>query len=1534
MMDFGKWAFQNRKLVYFAVAVLLVGGLLSTYQMSKLEDPEVTVKMALVVTTYPGASAHQVEMEVTDPLEKSIRSMPYIDNVESYSYADLSLIQVELRSTVPNKDVEQCWDMLRRKAADAIPSLPEGASTPQVHDDFGNVYGIFYALTGDGLPMRRLGDYADMVQRELCNLEGVDRVSLYGKREECIEVTLLEDRMATLGVKPAEVVATFNGQNQTAYTGYFETTGNRIRVSVSDRFRSVEDISGMIVQGHTGDQLRLSDIAVVGKAEETPVRNSLSRDGQEAIGILVSAASGSDIVKVGKAVEKRIAELEKGELPAGVECHKVFYQPERVSQSLGTFVVNLAESVVIVVLILMLTMGLRSGVIIGVSLLVTVMGSFLLLWLTGGTMQRVSLAAFVLAMGMLVDNAIVIVDGILVSLRKGEERSQALTSIGRQTAMPLLGATLIAIIAFLPIFLSPDTAGIYVHDLFVVLAVSLLLSWLLALTHVPLMASRLLVRKKRGEGEEDKKEQQGSAYEGRVYRALRSSLLLSLRHRWSFVALMAALVVLSLLGYRYTKQGFFPDMVYDQLYIEYKLPEGVDPKRVKADLASIEDYLHTQPEVVHVTASTGGTPGRYNLVRNIANPSLAYGELIVDFTSPKTLERSIDRLQDTLSLAYPDAYVKLKRYNLMFKKYPIEAQFQGPDPAVLHRLSDEAMDVMLHTPEVAQPTTDWEPPVPVLTVEFNQPEARTLGLTRTDVSLSLLPHTGGLPVGSFHEGTHNNNIYVKATTSDGQPRDDLGGALIFSILPSLSGLISGETLSLIGRGALSEDELVERLMCSTPLRQVAKEVSVEWEDPVVPRYNGQRSQRVQCSPAPGIETEAARQVIQSRIESIPLPKGYTLTWQGERAASTRSMKYLFQAFPLAVILMVAILIMLFKDYRKPLIIFCCLPLILVGVVAVMLLTGKVFNFVAIVGTLGLMGMLIKNGIVLMDEISLEIAKGVEPVEALMASAQSRLRPVAMASLTTILGMIPLLSDDMFGSLAAAIMGGLLASTVGTLLLLPVLYALFFGIRPSRGDTPSQGRGRKVKAGGGVSLLIIVALTLWPCPSLRADDSIPPTPSAPLSFDDCVRAAISQGKKAQASKAATRSMLYQKKSLWANFFPDLSAEGAALYSNANGSLSIAGGNLPTFLLGGQPDGGFAYFPGTDIDLKIGRVFMGGVRLTQPIYTGGRIRTAYRMADTALRLTRLEEQRVEEDIVEETASAYANLMEAKEMVVAALAYRDALLALHADVEKALSHGLAQRADLMKVEVKVSDSELSLLRARNAVTLASMNLCRVIGLPLSTPLGDEAAVSPDVPEEYGALSLTGSARGDADLSLRPEYGLASGQVDLAEQQVRLDRADKLPQVLLSGNYEYMNGVKVAGRRFLDKAYFTGMLGVSVPLYHFGGRINRERAARAKAEEASLNRQEIVELMELELAQAEANAEEADMELALSQRKLREAEEELRLSLTAYRAQTMTLTDCLEAHASHSAAMAEVAQGRWRDFTSRIHLLRASGALSQSPR
>lgn len=1038
-MNLTEYALKNKAFVYFFVFVLAIGGIYSFFTMSKLEDPAITVKQAMVVTTYPGASAYQVELEVTDLLEKSIRSMGNLDHVESRSMDDVSEILVELASTVPLSDLQQSWDILRRKVANVQSQLPAGAQASIVMDDFGDVYGMFYAMTSDGFGYQEMMDYAQLVRRTVLDIDGVGSVDIYGEHQACINIEILEAKMANLGVHPAEVILTLNGQNATVYSGYYNSGEKRIRVAVDGSFSGIDDICNLLIKGHENDNIRLGDVANITKGYVQPQREGLIYDTLPAIAISIAMAEGGNIIQLGGIIDRKLEELKETVIPAGVNFEKVFFQPSRVHNAINVFMINLLESVAIVILVVMLFMGFRSGYIIGIGLVVVVLGSFVVLHMMHGTLQRVSLASFIVAMGMLVDNAIVITDGIMVDLKRGIPKPAALVNITKKTAWALLGATTIGILTFLPIFLSPDTTGEYVRDLFIVLAVSLWLSWLLALAYVPIQADRSFKSQKQRDGSSQ------NPFGGALYQKYAKVLRFSLYYRWGLVVATLLLLAVSIYGSRFIKQGFFPDLSYNQLYIEYKMPFGTNPEIVKDDLASMERYLIARPEITAVTTSLGGTPSRYNLVRTVAEPSLSYGELIVDFTSPEELKDKLPQLQAYLSSHYPQAYVRIKRYNLMYMDFPIQFMISGPDPAVLKQLCGQVEDIMRADSTVILVTNNWGPETPVLNVEYRQQLARDVNLTRSDVGMALLAATEGLPIGSYYEGEHDLPIYIKSVNDKGERPDRINNIPVWNLVPSVNG-IGLATVKELMTGMVTEDDVLKRLIGSIPLNQATTGVDMGWEVPVVRRYNGQRSIAVQCNNAPGFTTTAVRNSLLQKIDSLDMPPGYTTEWQGEYLASTQSQSYLFKNVPVAIVLVLAILIALFKDFRKPLMILLCLPLAITGVVAGMLLADKEFGFVAIVGALGLVGMMIKNGVVLVDEVDCQIRSGKEGFQALLDASASRLRPVFLAAMTTILGMIPLVNDDMFGALAVTIMGGLFIGTIITLVILPVFYSLFFRIR--------------------------------------------------------------------------------------------------------------------------------------------------------------------------------------------------------------------------------------------------------------------------------------------------------------------------------------------------------------------------------------------------------------------------------------------------------------------------------------------------------
>lgn len=1036
-MDISSFALKNKTLIITCLIALVVGGIFAYGNMSKLEDPEIKVKVAVVAAVYPGASAHEVELEVTSPVEKAIRTMPSVGDIESRSSNDMAVITVSLKTTVPDEEFQQEWDLLRRKMNDLAPSLPPSVRLI-VMDDYGDVYGMFYAITGDGYEPRELSRYADLAVREISNMEGISKAMAYGKLQPCVNVYMAQDRMANLGVHPAEVLLTLNSQSSTVYSGYFESGDKRLRIGLDGELRDIEDLKNLIIRGHEKDLLKLSDVADIYYDYQKPVRNSMRYDSAPAIGLLISAEQGTDIIKLGKQVDRKLQEMQSTVLPAGIGFHKVFFQPEIVENAINTFIINLIESVAIVILLLMLTMGFRSGVIIAVSLIVIVFSSFFVLDMFDGTLQRVSLGSFIVAMGILVDNAIVIVDGILVDMKRGIPKPECLTNIGKKTAMPLLGATLIAILAFFPIFMSPDMAGSYVRDLFIVMAVSLLLSWILALTHVPIHAGYSL-KAKAGDGT-------GDPFDTPLYRRFRKAIEFVLGYKWAAIGIAAVLVLASVWCYRYIPQMFFPDMSYDQLYIEYRMPDGTGRDKVERDLMVMEEYLRGNDNVNHITASIGGTPGRYCLVRAIADPSLSYGELIVSFHDADLMRKSIPELQKELTEMFPQAYVRVKQYNLMYSKYPIEAVFTGPDPAVLKSLAAQAKDIMEKNEATWLVTDNWSAMEPSVIIDYNQIEARMAGISRSDAGLSVLAASEGIPCGTITEGEDRLTVYIRSTGPDGMPVEDISDAPVWSMTPSLGGTDMTETLQAIQAGIITQEDIIGAIVSPVPLSAVSDGIRLEWEDYSICRRNGQRAIKAQCNNTSGYTAAQARDAILDEIEAIELPQGYSLSWLGEYNASRQSTQYLFKFFPVSIVLMLLIMIALFKDLKKPLIIILCLPVVAIGIVFGMLASGKGFGFVAIVGCLGIIGMMIKNGIVLIDEIDRRLGMGIEPYKALVDSTLTRIRPVMMASMTTVLGMAPLLADPLFGSLAVTIMGGLTVGTVIILVFLPVLYSIFFRIK--------------------------------------------------------------------------------------------------------------------------------------------------------------------------------------------------------------------------------------------------------------------------------------------------------------------------------------------------------------------------------------------------------------------------------------------------------------------------------------------------------
>ncbi len=1041
-MHISELVFRRKSLFYFLMVAIIAGGLLSYRSISKLEDPEIVVFLAKVITVYPGASAHEVEMQVTNVLEDVLSELPDIESIRSKSSANVSMIDIELKMTVPQNEIPQRWEFMRRKIQKAMPLLPSGVNPPIILDDIGDVYGMFYSLTADGYTLSELSDYAQYIKKNLLRIKGVNKVAIYGEQPETIEIILSPERMATLGLFPAQIVAAINDYNATLYAGTYQNNDNLLRIHVNGKLNSPEAIANVAIKGLNGELIYLRDIAQIRRTYATPPRNTLHVNNQQALGISISMESGENIVELGKRVDSYMQQLVH-QMPTGYKLEKVFSQPEIVNNALNDFLLNLVVSVVIVILVLMLTMSFRSGVIIGSGLLLTILATFPFLHLAGGSIHRISLGAFIVAMGMLVDNAIVVLDGILIDSQARGRKKSTFILAAKKTAWPLLGATLIAALSFLPAILSQDTAGVYIHDLFIVLCVSLLISWILALTQVPLFTAIFLNKKMNKTG--------ATPYQSKSYEWLKNALEFFLHHKFITTALTIILLGLSVYGFFHVKQTFFPDFNYNQVYIEYKLPYGTSPNKMHQDLEEITKYLLSHPEITKVTTSQGMSPTRYCLVRPLGEMADNYGELLVDFTDYKTMIRMKPIFEDYLRKNYPDAYFRIRKYNLSVKaSHTVEVEFTGPDPYILKQLADSAMKIMHQSPYIDRNTicNDWEPIGNAIVVQYMQESARRNNTNRTDVALGILAATDGFPITTVYDGQKPVSVLLKLQNTDGTKPSALNDIPIWNLLPNLDN-INQETLSQVFMGIKTIDQVKEDLVKSTPLSALSKGVTIQPEEQVVRRTNGRRAIQAQCEPRDEYNPAIARKSIKKAIETIPLPEGYTMQWMGEYELQSTALQNIFRFLPLTILIIIAILIFLFNDFRRPLIVLLCIPMAIIGIVPGLLITQQPYTFIAIIGTFGLIGMLVKNSIVLLDEIEYQKKRGEPPHQALVKSSIARTRPVIMASLTTILGMLPLLNDPMYSSMAVTIISGLLVGTVITLIFVPILYAVFFNVDTSK-----------------------------------------------------------------------------------------------------------------------------------------------------------------------------------------------------------------------------------------------------------------------------------------------------------------------------------------------------------------------------------------------------------------------------------------------------------------------------------------------------
>ena len=1037
--------FMKRPTLFWSLAVFVIlAGVLSFIQMPKLEDPAVAVKQAMVVVPYPGAGAHQVELEVVQLMEDELRNLPDVKKIKSECKNGMAMLTVEFRMTVLLEDLEQHFDLLRRKVNDLKPRLPQGCYDPVVVDDMMDVYGIFYAFTGDGYSYPELYQYARMLRRELMNVKGVKRVNIVGNRDEVINIVLSKEKIARNGVLPTQIMMALQNAGKTVNSGDYQTGGDRLHIRVGEAVKDEEDIRRLLIGTFDGKQVRLGDVAQVERAFSEPQRNGFFINGKPALAVCIAMEADAIVPDVGKAVDAKLDEVMRS-MPAGMATEKIFFQPDKVDEAISSFMVNLVESVAIVILVLVFTMGIRSGVIIGFGLILTIAVSFPILLVCGTTLQRISLGAFIVAMGMLVDNAIVIMDGILIDKQRGYGPKTYLYRIGRNTALPLLGATVIAASTFISVYLSPDSAGEYARDLFLVLCVSLLASWVLALIQVPVCAKSWLPlrdRKQAGKKEE--------VLNSPVHRFVRRTIDILVGHRKLTLGIAGIVLLVCIWGMTKVKNLFFPDFDYRQLVVEYYLPSQSSPDRVRHDLLEISAWLQEKPEVERVAASMGSAPAYYCLARPMTSGGDCYGELMIDCKDYATVMKILPGLRDELRQRYPDAYIRMRKYNFSIAtSHTVEVEFSGPDPAVLRDLSRQAEDIMRRCPYVDPYSVqnNWKPSAKSLAVDYVRADALRSGIERGDVANALLAATDGMPVGVLADRERMVTVNLMVRNADGSRIMDLNDIPVWSMMNMR---LTDKDMEGILTGSKNAADIQDGLFRSVPLSSVSEPVRMDWEEDVVYRVNGRRAIEAECDPNTDLYAGTPAKVrasIEKEINAIQLPEGYQMRWVGEDELRDDAISNLLKFVPLTIFLILGILLLLFNNWKKVILILICFPFVFCGITPSLLLFRQPFTFMAIIGMMGLIGMMVKNAIVLVDEINrLQIEEHRDPYDSVVEATVSRVRPVLMASLTTIVGMIPLVSDPMYGSMAVTIMGGLTIGTIITLILLPLFYTALFRIR--------------------------------------------------------------------------------------------------------------------------------------------------------------------------------------------------------------------------------------------------------------------------------------------------------------------------------------------------------------------------------------------------------------------------------------------------------------------------------------------------------
>ncbi|WP_230433124.1 efflux RND transporter permease subunit [Plesiomonas shigelloides] len=1027
---------------WLLIILLGVGGVISFLNIGKLEDPAFTIKTAVIVTRYDGASAKQVEEEVTLPLERFIQQLPYVDNITSISGVGLSQITVSILDRYGPNELPQIWDTLRRRVADAALAFPPGVSPPFVNDDFGDVYGIFLSLYGKGYSNQSLRDFAETLRRELVVIPGVGKVVISGIIPEEIQIEVSRAKMASFNITPQRLHAILSQQNVVSNAGNVLVGNKKIRLNPTGEFSSVQELSTVVIsEPGAPKSVYLRDIATITQGVTHAPNNIYRANGMQAVVLGVSFAPNVSVINVGNLVKEKLNELES-ERPAGMEMSLFYDQASEVETAVNGFIANFLISLLIVIGILLLFMGAKSGIVIALSLALNVLGTLFIMKMLDIELQRISLGALVISLSMLVDNSIVIVEGVLIAGKQGKSLLAAIRYAVGKTMLPLLGATIIAILAFAPIGLSNDSTGEYCKSLFQVLLISLMLSWFIALTITPVLMKWIF--KDHGEGTltevstvdekaadatvtpadvaatetlaEDSEQKDEAIYSGAVFRIYMGTLDKLLRFKTPTLLILGALLALSIWGFGSVRQSFFPPSNTPIFFVDLWLPFNTDIKHTERVAAEIEQHIREKEPVKGTVVTTGQGALRFILTYNAQRLYSNYAQILVKTDDLQVIPGMVKEIESYIRAQYPDVRVQSKR--IMFgpsNSSSIEARFIGADPEVLRNLADQTIQIFNTVPSADGVMHDWRERVQVIRPQYSQYLGSELGVDKREVDLALRLNFEGAPVGIYRDGSRLMPIMLQTPAEEHLNVEHLNDVMVWS----------------------------NAQRTFIPIDNVVSEFTSEWEDPLIMRRDRKRTLTVMADPS-SVSGETSAELLQQikpKMDSLVLPQGYSLEWGGDYESTKNAQSGLLLSLPVAFVIMFIITVLMFSSLKNAVAIWLTVPLAMIGVTFGFLLTGIPFGFMALIGLLSLSGMLIRNGIVLVEEIGLQ-RKEKPFKEAVIYAAASRMRPILLTAFTTVLGLIPLLSDAFFQSMAVVIMFGLGFATVLTLLILPVIYSCF------------------------------------------------------------------------------------------------------------------------------------------------------------------------------------------------------------------------------------------------------------------------------------------------------------------------------------------------------------------------------------------------------------------------------------------------------------------------------------------------------------